>query len=93
MSLEDPPASELQRAPREAEPVVRRVDRASPFPDKITRAEELRLQLADEIVHGGLGADRVIVMKEGRIVDEFKRGAWSAEQIVGAATGAAKEAA
>jgi rhamnose transport system ATP-binding protein len=38
-------------------------------------------------------ADRVIVMKEGRIVDEFKRGAWSAEQIVGAATGAAKEAA
>jgi rhamnose transport system ATP-binding protein len=38
-------------------------------------------------------ADRIIVMKEGRIVDEFKRGAWSAEQIVGAATGAAKEAA
>ena len=38
-------------------------------------------------------ADRVIVMKEGRIVDEFKRGQWSAEQIVGAATGAAKEAA
>lgn len=38
-------------------------------------------------------ADRVIVMKEGRIVDEFKRGAWSAEAIVGAATGAAKEAA
>jgi rhamnose transport system ATP-binding protein len=38
-------------------------------------------------------ADRVIVMKEGRIVDEFQRGNWSAEQIVGAATGAAKEAA
>ena len=38
-------------------------------------------------------ADRVIVMKEGRIVDQFKRGDWSAEQIVGAATGAAKEAA
>ena len=54
MSLEDPPASELQRAPREAEPVVRRVDRASPFPDKITRAEELRLHLADEIVRGAL---------------------------------------
>ncbi len=32
-------------------------------------------------------------MKEGRMVDEFKRGAWSAEAIVGAATGAAKEAA
>jgi rhamnose transport system ATP-binding protein len=38
-------------------------------------------------------ADRVIVMKEGRMVDEFKRGAWSAEAIVGAATGARKEAA
>ncbi len=38
-------------------------------------------------------ADRVIVMKEGRIVDEFRRGAWSAEGIVGAATGAHKEAA
>jgi rhamnose transport system ATP-binding protein len=38
-------------------------------------------------------ADRILVMKEGRIVDEFKRGAWSAEAIVGAATGAAKEAA
>ncbi|WP_119270414.1 sugar ABC transporter ATP-binding protein [Phyllobacteriaceae bacterium SYSU D60010] len=38
-------------------------------------------------------ADRVIVMKEGRIVDEFKRGEWSAEAIVGAATGAASEAA
>ena len=38
-------------------------------------------------------ADRIIVMTEGRIGDEFKRGTWSAEQIVGAATGAAKEAA
>ncbi len=38
-------------------------------------------------------ADRIIVMKEGRIVDEFQRGKWSAEQIVGAATGATKEAA
>ena len=38
-------------------------------------------------------ADRVIVMREGRIVDEFKRGEWSAEAIVGAATGAAREAA
>jgi len=33
---------------------VRRVDRASAQPDKITRAEELRLQLADEIVRGAL---------------------------------------
>ena len=54
MTLEDPPASGLQRPPREAEAVVRRVDRASPLPDKITRAEELRLQLADEIVRGAL---------------------------------------
>lgn len=38
-------------------------------------------------------ADRVLVMKEGRIVEEFKRGQWSAEAIVGAATGAAKAAA
>ncbi|MGE3831261.1 MAG: sugar ABC transporter ATP-binding protein [Parvibaculaceae bacterium] len=38
-------------------------------------------------------ADRVIVMKEGRIVEQFKRGQWSAEDIVGAATGASKEAA
>jgi rhamnose transport system ATP-binding protein len=38
-------------------------------------------------------ADRVIVMKEGRIVEEFRRGAWSAESIVGAATGAAREVA
>jgi rhamnose transport system ATP-binding protein len=38
-------------------------------------------------------ADRVIVMKEGRIVDEFMRGQWSAEEIVGAATGAGRQAA
>ncbi|MDO9060020.1 MAG: GntR family transcriptional regulator [Bradyrhizobium sp.] len=54
MSLEDPPADEVQRPPREADAVVRRVDRASSLPDKITRAEELRLQLADEIVRGAL---------------------------------------
>jgi rhamnose transport system ATP-binding protein len=38
-------------------------------------------------------ADRVLVMKEGRIVERFQRGKWSAEEIVGAATGAAREAA
>ena len=38
-------------------------------------------------------ADRILVMKEGRIVDEFARGAWSAEAIVGAATGADRVAA
>ena len=34
--------------------MVRRVDRPSPLRDKVTRAEELRLQLADEIVRGVL---------------------------------------
>ena len=38
-------------------------------------------------------ADRLIVMKEGRIVEEFQRGRWTAEAIVGAATGARREAA
>ncbi|MEO1676894.1 MAG: sugar ABC transporter ATP-binding protein [Pseudomonadota bacterium] len=33
-------------------------------------------------------ADRLIVMHEGRIVGRFDRGAWSAEEIVAAATGA-----
>jgi rhamnose transport system ATP-binding protein len=33
-------------------------------------------------------ADRILVMKEGRIVGAFARGAWSAEAIVAAATGA-----
>src|ERR1700743_1129628 len=51
MSLDDLPASDR---PRPTGPVVRRVDRAEPNPYKITRAEELRLQLADEIVRGAL---------------------------------------
>src|SRR4051794_29648330 len=34
--------------------VVGRIDRASAVPGKTTRAEELRLQLADEIVRGAL---------------------------------------
>ncbi len=50
MSLDDTPAN----APRPAEAVVRRIDRAAPSVVKITRAEELRLQLADEIVRGAL---------------------------------------
>ena len=48
MSLDDLPAGSAPRP--EAETLVPRVDRASPYPMKITRAEELRLQLADEIV-------------------------------------------
>src|ERR1700743_616248 len=51
MSLDDLPASDR---PRPTEPVVQRVDRAAPNPYKITRAEELRLQLADEIGRGAL---------------------------------------
>src|SRR6266513_6458679 len=54
MSLDDLPANAPGRPAREAETVVRRVDRASSLSDKITRAEELRLQLADEIVRGAL---------------------------------------
>ena len=53
MSLDDlVPGSAAPRP--EPDAAVRRVDRGSPFPDKITRAEELRLQLADEIVRGAL---------------------------------------
>jgi DNA-binding GntR family transcriptional regulator len=33
---------------------LRRIDRAASYPHKVTRAEELRLQLADEIVRGSL---------------------------------------
>ena len=49
MTLDDLPPGTLP-----AEPVVPRVDRAQPSVHKVTRAEELRLQLADEIVRGTL---------------------------------------
>jgi DNA-binding GntR family transcriptional regulator len=54
MSLDDLPANTPQRAAAEGEAAVRRVDRASASAQKVTRAEELRLQLADEIVRGVL---------------------------------------
>jgi DNA-binding GntR family transcriptional regulator len=54
MSLDDLPTQASPPSGSEPEVVVRRVDRASPQADKITRAEELRLQLADEIVRGAL---------------------------------------
>src|ERR1700723_1009480 len=67
MSLDDLPTGTPARPAAEAETVVRRVDRASPYPDKITRAEELRLQLADEIVRGalppGAGLDETDIAK------------------------------
>ncbi len=50
MSLDDLPSDNS----RPAGAVIRRIDRAAPAVVKITRAEELRLQLADEIVRGGL---------------------------------------
>src|SRR2546423_228451 len=53
MSLDDLP-TKAQRNDPVGEPVVRRVDRPAPQQAKITRAEELRLQLADEIVRGQL---------------------------------------
>jgi hypothetical protein len=54
MSLDDLPTGAPPAPAQEIKTVVRRVDRAAPYPDKITRAEELRLQLADEIVRGAL---------------------------------------
>ncbi|WP_315744231.1 MULTISPECIES: GntR family transcriptional regulator [unclassified Bradyrhizobium] len=52
MSLDDVSTRSRQRLIRE--PELQRVDRALPSVAKITRAEELRLQLADEIVRGVL---------------------------------------
>jgi DNA-binding GntR family transcriptional regulator len=53
MSLDDLPTTAQLGGPA-TEPVVRRVDRPAAPQAKITRAEELRLQLADEIVRGQL---------------------------------------
>jgi DNA-binding GntR family transcriptional regulator len=54
MSLDDLPTEMRPNPEKQAPMPVRRVDRPASYPDKITRAEELRLQLADEIVRGGL---------------------------------------
>jgi DNA-binding GntR family transcriptional regulator len=51
---DDLPARARQDPSGEIGTAVRRVDRAQPSLAKITRAEELRLQLADEIVRGAL---------------------------------------
>jgi len=51
MSLDDLPTGAPLQEPKT---LVRRAGRTAPYPDKITRAEELRLQLADEIVRGVL---------------------------------------
>jgi DNA-binding GntR family transcriptional regulator len=70
MSLDDLPSSAPERSGAEPEPVVRRAGRASPLPDKITRAEELRLQLADEIVRGVLAPGAAL--DETDIATRFK---------------------
>lgn len=54
MSLDDLSTRAPQRPDTEPDTAVRRIDRPSSLLDKITRAEELRLQLADEIVRGTL---------------------------------------
>jgi DNA-binding GntR family transcriptional regulator len=54
MSLDDHPAATPAPPASPHDGKVRRVDRAEPTAEKITRAEELRLQLADEIVRGSL---------------------------------------
>jgi hypothetical protein len=70
MSLDGLPASAPQRPACKAEVVVRRVDRASPHPDRIRRAEELRLQLADEIVGGApIEANGVSCVHRNRPID------------------------
>lgn len=51
MRLDDRPTTQGAAV---AEPAVSRVDRPAPRQVRITRAEELRLQLADEIVRGQL---------------------------------------
>jgi DNA-binding GntR family transcriptional regulator len=51
MSLDDLPIGAPLQEPKT---LVRRAGRTASYPDKITRAEELRLQLADEIVRGVL---------------------------------------
>src|SRR5579871_5082385 len=54
MSLDDLPVPSPAPSASPHETTVRRVDRAPPSGEKITRAEELRLHLADEIVRGTL---------------------------------------
>src|ERR1700690_2962208 len=54
MSLDDLPDLEALRAVQQAKALVRPPGRATGAPDRLTRAEELRLQLADEIVRGTL---------------------------------------
>ena len=69
MSLDDLARNVATRPASRAE-VVSRVDRASSVRGKITRAEELRLQLADEIVRGALPPGAAL--DETEIAQRFK---------------------
>jgi DNA-binding GntR family transcriptional regulator len=66
MSLDDL-RTQVPQPGNESETLVRRVDRPASQADKVTRAEELRLQLADEIVRGvlapGSGLDETDVAR------------------------------
>ena len=67
MSLDDLPPNIPGPSGSEAETGIRRAGRMSSLPDKVTRAEELRLQLADEIVRGvlppGAGLDETDIAR------------------------------
>ena len=54
MSLDDLPDLDSLQPAADVKPGIRSSHRVARAPDKLTRAEELRLQLADEIVRGAL---------------------------------------
>jgi DNA-binding GntR family transcriptional regulator len=67
MSLDDVLTGVPRRSGQKTKAMVRNLDRASRHPEKVTRAEELRLQLADEIVRGvlppGAGLDETDIAR------------------------------
>ena len=68
MSLDDLPANAPQRPTSQSEPVVRRVDRASPSVVKITRAEG-----DDTVVASGLQpGDQVVTVGQVRLAPGTK---------------------
>src|ERR1700704_4403360 len=69
MSLDDLP-TRIPPSGAEPETTVRRVDRPTAQPDKVTRAEELKLQLADEIVRGVLAPGAAL--DETELAERFK---------------------
>jgi DNA-binding GntR family transcriptional regulator len=67
MSLDDGLTGIPRRSGQKADAIVRRLDSSSRSPEKTTRAEELRQQLADEIVRGvlppGAGLDETEIAR------------------------------